>query len=389
MKIAVVGDIIIDEYVHGSVERISPEAPVPILRYQRRETRHGGAQNVYENIRSLTPNVVLGTSNPLPPLKVRYVSHGHYLLRVDHDDRGGQWTSSINFDPDDIVVVSDYAKGAIPSFAPYTQYKTIVDPKQSLEFYRGAWCIKPNEKEFHQFAGDWASDDELARLMDDARSALKVQHLIVTLGDKGVAYCGTESSFLRIPSQAQQVFDVTGAGDTFTAVLAYACLNNYSMINSIELANRGAGVAVSHFGTYAVTPADLGFGKKETVVFTNGCFDILHRGHIEYLKASKDLGNVLIVGLNSDKSVQRLKGSGRPINNQDDRKYMLEQLPFVDQVIVFDEPTPRQLIETIRPDIITKGGDYKPEDVVGNDLANVVIVPYKGGYSTTSIVEKL
>lgn len=389
MKIAVIGDVLIDQYVEGVVERISPEAPVPVLKFTRSHTTSGGAGNVFENIRSLTSNVVLCTSSPHPPLKTRFVADGHYLLRVDHES-DVVWNDNEQWRDADIIVVSDYNKGAITNSRWLTakQARIIVDPKKDLSFYTGVWCIKPNRKEFEAFYGKWTTNDQLRGLMEDASRDLNIPHFIVTLGQDGVAYRGP-TGWILIPSEAREVFDVTGAGDTFTAVLAYAVSQGLDMIDAIKLANKGSGVAVSHRGTYVITPADLNDGKKQTVVFTNGCFDVLHRGHIDYLKQSRQLGDKLIVGLNSDRSVRELKGSSRPINSQEDRKYILENLPFVDQVIIFDEPTPLNLIKQIQPDIITKGGDYQPENVVGYTIVpRTVILPFTEGQSTSSIIER-
>ena len=384
MKIAVIGDIIIDEYVHGVVERISPEAPAPILNFKNVEIKHGGALNVFDNIKSLTDNVIMCTRNTSPPRKVRYMSNGHYMLRVDYDECG-EWHNDTA--EADIVVISDYAKGAIVSFTPYVGLKTIVDPKRDLSFYKGAWCLKPNAKEFSSYAGIWKSIIGLKTSMIEAREELNVSHLIVTLGENGVAYCGPNGIFEILKSEAQEVYDVTGAGDTFTAVLAYACSIEMDMIGAIKLANKAAGISVSHLGTYVITKRDLEINKK--VIFTNGCFDILHPGHIEYLKASRKLGDYLIVAINSDESVKRLKGDKRPINNEVIRAYMLTHLSFVDKVIIFDEDTPYEIIKKLKPDVITKGGDYEIASVVGRDLAEVVIIPFVDSYSTTSIIERI
>lgn len=386
MKISVVGDIIIDQYIYGSVERISPEAPIPVLKYKTTETKSGGAGNVFDNIKSLYDNVTLATTCDNPPIKTRFIANNQHLLRVDYEGQS-LWSSVVN--DSDLVVISDYNKGAVTSeLLKSLKTKTIIDPKRHLSFYQGSWCIKPNKKEFEESCGQWTSISELEKLMVNCFTEFQFSHLIVTLGDQGVAYYDGKN-FTHLPSVAQEVFDVTGAGDTFTAVLAYGVANSLSMIDAVKLANRAAGIAVSHFGTYVITKEDLGLNQKDSIVFTNGCFDILHRGHIEYLKKSKELGNKLIVGVNSDESVKRLKGNSRPINSEIDRKFLLENLPFVDEVIIFEQDTPYELIKSIRPDIITKGGDYCENDVVGSDLAKVVIIPYESGYSTTSIVDKI
>lgn len=387
-KISVIGDIIEDEYIYGICERISPEAPVPVVKFQNKETKPGGALNVFYNIKSLTDNVEFCTESSNPPKKTRVMANGHYLLRIDYEDQNCGWQTNPSYLESDIIVVSDYLKGAVETFSFPLTKKLIVDPKRHLSFYKGAWCIKPNRKEFEQVVGKWNSYDELKSKMFESAKQFGFEHLIVTLGEDGVAYVN-DQNFYHIPSDAQEVFDVTGAGDTFTAVLAYGVLTGMTVLDSIKLANRASGIAVKHHGTYIITKEDLGIINRKKKVFTNGCFDVLHRGHIEYLKASKQLGDYLIVGINSDSSVKRLKGPARPINNQEDRKYMLEQLGFIDQVIIFEEDTPYELIKKELPDLITKGGDYSVEDVVGNDLAEVVIIPFTSGYSTTSIVKRI
>lgn len=388
MKIAVIGDVLIDEYVYGIVERISPEAPVPVLKFSHSKEMPGGAGNVYENIKSLTSESVLCTSSFNPPRKTRCVADGYNLLRVDKEEHAA-WQHSNEWQTAEIVVVSDYNKGAIDGqWWRNTAARIIVDPKKDLFFYKDVWCLKPNRKEFETTFGKWTSLDQLQELMQQAAQRLNVVHLIVTLGSEGVSYYGP-SGWLSIPSEAQEVFDVTGAGDTFTAVLAYGISKDFDIVNAIKLANKAAGVAVSHRGTYVIRPEDIVVPKKQITVFTNGCFDILHRGHIDYLKQSKQLGDKLIVGLNSDNSVGQLKGHGRPVTCQEDRKYLLENFSFVDEVIIFDDPTPIKLIQHLQPDIITKGGDYTPDSVVGSDIVStVIILPYTTGYSTTSIIEK-
>lgn len=392
-SIAVIGDYFHDVYHIGTVERISPEAPVPILVPTHTMTRLGGAGNVYNNLWELTLHVEMLTTvqSATPPTKTRFYANQHYLLRVDND-KGYTWsTDTSKLGKFDVVVVSDYNKGALNTLSDYwlqIKGRAIVDPKRSLELFRGAWCIKPNKLEFESTMGPWSSPDELERLMKQALKKYDFAHLIVTLGPDGVAYTDGEE-FHVIPAHSVEVYDVTGAGDTFTAVLAYCILIGHDMLSAISVANRASAIAVSHFGTYIIKPDDIKFGGQTKEVFTNGCFDILHPGHIEYLRASRQLGDRLTVAINSDDSVRQLKGNGRPVNTAEHRAAMLEALPFVDRVIVFNDPTPRKLIEQLRPDIITKGGDYREEDVIGSDIAKAVIIPYNPKYSTTSIIKKI
>lgn len=391
MKISIIGDLIEDVYIYGDVYRISPEAPVPIFKVKNRKISPGGAANVFANLKNLTDSVVLCTENLGAKIqKTRYISNGHYMFRSDIEDLENiTWTHNLIYKEADLVIVSDYNKGSITDFSALEiSHKCIVDPKKPLSEYCGCWCIKPNKKEFEISEGFWSTDSELEQLMKKCIIKNKFEHLIVTLGDMGVAYMDLKTlEFYKIQSTVVDVYDVTGAGDTFISVLAYGLSVNMSMLNSIKLANKAAGISVTKHGTYNITKSDLNISNK--IVFTNGCFDILHRGHIEYLKQSKSFGDRLIVGINSDSSIRKLKGIKRPINNEHDRKYMLESLPFVDDVIVFDEETPYDLIQKISPDIITKGGDYTVDTVVGNNLAKVIIIPFVSGYSTTSIIERV
>lgn len=385
--ITVIGDIIIDEYIYGTSNRISPEAPVPVITFQNKKRVSGGASNVYDNIRSLHKDVAIGTTclND-PPVKQRIICDDHYVSRIDYNDTNRKWENK-HYPDTTLYVLSDYDKGAIqtPLHIDFLNTKTIVDPKKHLSEYSGVYCIKCNKKEFQEYAGLFDDDATLRVKMMLAVEFLNIQHLIVTLGSKGVAYCSSNEYHL-IKGIPQQTFDVTGAGDTFLAVLAVYLEKGYSMLEAVKVANKAASISVTKQGTYVIKPEDFDYEK---IVFTNGCFDILHIGHLDYLKKSKELGTKLIVGLNSDESVKKLKGHTRPINNQYIRKQMLEHFTFVDEVVIFDEETPYNLIKQIKPHVITKGGDYVKECVVGYDLAEVVIIPFEYDISTTSIVEKV
>ena len=383
--IVVIGDIIIDEYVYGTSTRLSPEAPVPVVKHEKTERRLGGAGNVYNNIKSLTDDVeLIGYRNDTDdwpkellcthmPIKQRIYADKHYVTRIDREQT---IDNSTLFDyvkkhvHNCTVVISDYNKGTIQDpqrlieILKQNSCYIIVDPKQHLDLYTGADVIKPNKKEYEEYNNGVDTD------------------MVVTLGADGYMINGT-----HYPTQQQEVYDVTGAGDTFLAVMSYFLDFGESLEFACEMANKGAGVSVQHNGVYVVHWKDL--DPRPTVVFTNGCFDLLHRGHVEMLRASKALGEHLVVGLNTDASVKRLKGDTRPINNETDRKVVLESLDFVDEVILFDEDTPQQLIERIRPDIITKGGDYTIDTVVGNELAKVVIIPTVENQSTTNTIKRI
>lgn len=377
MKIAIIGDMIIDRYVYGTAERLSPEAPVPVVKQTHTIEKDGGAGNLNNNLLSLgVATDMFYDENRC--IKTRVFCDGHYVTRID-DERTANglemldYIRSIDFSQYEYVILSDYNKGVCEYAKEMIEHlnssgcKVIVDPKQHMNAYKGAWLVKPNYKEFHQFEFNKYSGN-----------------IIVTTGSDAVAAYIDGEEYIIDPERVE-VSDVTGAGDCFLAAFVYGLTKGYNYRKCLEIATRAASESVKHTGTYILKPEDV----EQKVVFTNGCFDILHRGHIEYLETSKKLGNKLIVGLNSDVSVRRLKGSERPIYSQDDRAIALKALRFVDEVHIFDEDTPYELIKRLQPDIITKGGDYKAEDVVGNDLAEVVILPYVENYSTTNTVSKL
>lgn len=382
--IYVIGDAIRDIYIYGSFNRISPEAPIPIFVEQRREKKDGGVLNVINNLKALGSNI--HEDWQLNSYKTRYIVDNRIVFRSDNEqylinDFINYKTSGIDY-----VVMSDYNKGYLHHSQQIVDYfkragiKVIVDPKKPLDNYRGADIIKLNKQEFKSFTG-------YEQLSDCAiiRNDLQISCLIVTLGSDGV-YINSDQFTGQIASEVHQVADVTGAGDVFIAVMAHYLDRGCDIKTSCERANVLAGVSVTKMGTYVLQLEDL---KHTNVIFTNGCFDIIHKGHIEYLKQSKKLGGKLIVGLNSDQSVKKLKGSDRPINNQNDRKAVLESIDCVDQVIIFDEETPYELIKQVKPDIITKGGDYTVDTVVGNDLAKVVIIPFIDNYSTSALLDKI
>lgn len=386
MKVAVIGDIIQDIYIYGTAERLSPEAPVPIVKHLKTVHTPGGAANLFENLKSLGVDCVFTQpENRWPSKKTRVFCDGRYVTRIDDDstvngDEVYEYISQLDFSEYTYVILSDYNKGTLSRARDIIAHvnkfgcKVIVDPKSTYDKYVGAWLIKANEKE----ADDFSYNSMLYRVFNADHN------VIITRAEKHVE-ARIDGNLHIVPVDAVEVADVTGAGDCFLAAFVYGLTKELDIDKCLAMATKAATESVKHKGTYVLKPEDL----KHTVVFTNGCFDILHRGHIEYLQQSKALGSKLIVGLNSDESVRRLKGPARPINSENDRKIALEALSCVDEVHIFDEDTPYQLIKEIEPDIITKGGDYKPEDVVGNDIADVVILPYLKNYSTTNIVSKL
>ena len=389
MRVLVVGDIIRDRYLYGSTERLNPEGgAVPLVRQTLEETKLGGAALVWDNLTNLGVDCdIIEYDKRFQEVKTRIISDGHYICRVDRGigHQAGHLAGTLVYDKVKAIdfskyshcILSDYDKGALThskeiiKLANAAGCKVIVDPKGPPERYTGAWLIKANKKESIDFGyEDMLRSRSHNVIVTDARDT------ICSVIDDVRFYTEVDSV---------EVADVTGAGDCFLAAFVYGLTKGYDYNKCLEIAAKGAAVSVQHQGTYILEPRDV----EHTTVFTNGCFDILHRGHIEYLEQSKKLGNRLVVGLNSDNSVKRLKGETRPINNQQDRQRALEALRCVDEVRIFDEDTPYNLIKDIKPDIVTKGGDYKPEDVVGNDLAKVVILPYVENYSTTNIVSKL
>lgn len=379
MKVAVLGDLIEDVFIYGECERLNPEGPSPLVTHKRTIRKMGGAANVVENLKRLGVDVEFHHPNTTPSRKTRINANGQIICRLDEDVISPELQLDLSRNSYDLLILSDYNKGALKDcreLISAANCKVIVDPKKEFINYVGAFCIKPNKLEFEKFYGD-ISERNIRKFAHENNHEL----VIVTLGKDGLVYL-YEDKFYHLSSITNQVADVTGAGDCFVAAMVYGLSKGYDIHKSIELGNVGAGVSVRHPGTYVLNKCDL----IKTKVFTNGCFDILHRGHIELLEQSKRLGDYLIVGINSDRSVRALKGEGRPVNSEEDRKKALESLKFVDEVIVFDESNPYELIKRIRPEIITKGGDYVAEKVVGNDLAIVKIIPYVHGYSTTKIL---
>lgn len=414
MSVLVLGDLIVDEYLMGDSTRLSPESPVPVITNLQKKTQAGGAANVALNLMAMgsaTKLITQADSNfdtdlisgldftLIPcnqtPTKTRVLANNHVVCRLD-TERFQQVTASTNwFQPKpNVCVLSDYNKGFlhdsnnIINWCKERNILTIVDPKKSWEFYKGSWLIKANYQELVDQVKVPVELDNLSTVCGDIAKLYDIENLVITLGSKGL-FVFTRSKSQFFPAAHDQVIDVTGAGDVVIAAVAHYVNQGLDLISAAERANKLAGISVTHPGCYIITQQDLSI-VEDVVVFTNGCFDILHRGHIEYLRKSKSYGTKLIVGLNSDRSVRDLKGLTRPINNEQDRKAMLESLEFVDEVVIFDETTPRELILRIKPDIITKGGDYTVDTVVGHDLVNqVIIVPIVEGYSSTGLINKL
>lgn len=374
-RVAVVGDIIIDKYIYGTSTRLSPEAPIPIITKQQEFDKIGGAGNVYENLKSLNVDCNLIDLGEPKSIKTRVFCDNHYVTRIDQDfhadgERVLEKIKKLSFANYDYVIFSDYAKGTLDCSLEIIKHinsfgcKIIVDPKRDAKNYTGAWLVKPNKIEFEKFNFyNWLGNI----IITDSSNPVSAS----------INNCSFECDVVNV-----DVSDVTGAGDCFVAAFVYGLIKNYDYQRCLEIATRASTESVKHVGTYILKESDL----RNKVVFTNGCFDILHVGHLTLLQQAQQLGDTLIVGLNSDASVKRLKGDSRPINDQETRQRQLEMLSFVDQVVIFDDDTPYELIKKIKPDVIVKGGDYTVDQVVGNDLAEVHIVPTVGNYSTTNII---
>lgn len=464
--VLVIGDVMLDLYTWGDVERISPEAPVPVVRVMHQNNQPGGAGNVAMNIAALGGKATLigfcgddGESYSLEnslraglvearivrvkgrptTTKLRIIGGKQQMLRLDREmvdgisadafsDLKKQIEDSIR--TADAVILSDYGKGVLTDeVCQYAITKArerlipiLVDPKQrSFVRYAGATTICPNLAELSIATGVSARDwDAMLTAGQDLVRDLNLDYLTATLSEKGIALLRADSRFIA-PAVARQVFDVSGAGDTVIATLALALAGSLPMESAVQLANIAAGIAVSKVGTVPVGADELllsimpelglqaaekvatmeGLRARahawrqagEKVTFTNGCFDILHIGHITLLESARREGDRLVVGINSDNSVRGLKGPTRPVVGERERARILASLSAVDAVVIFDEPTPLAVIETLRPDVIVKGGDYIEETVVGaNEVRSwggrVKIVPTVDGFSTTSIIAK-
>jgi len=376
MKVLVLGDIIIDKYIYGTSTRLSPEAPVPVVTYQREVETLGGAGLVYENLKSLGVDVKLIDFFDKASVKTRVICDGHYITRIDDDyiADGSMFLTYIlsqDFDEYDYVILSDYNKGTLDESVQIIKHlntygcKVIVDPKEHASHYEGAWLVKPNEKEFQEYFINWHGN------------------IITTRAGKSVI-ANIDNEVYEVNVDTVEVNDVTGAGDCFLAAFVYGLTIGKDYATCLDMAVKGSRESVKHVGTYILSRKDF----EETIVFTNGVFDILHKGHFELLKEARSLGTKLVVGINSDSSVKRLKGNSRPVNDELTRVEQLKALPWVDEVFVFNDDTPYNLIKRLTPALIVKGGDYTVETTVGHDLAPVHLVPTVEGYSTTRIIEK-
>jgi D-beta-D-heptose 7-phosphate kinase/D-beta-D-heptose 1-phosphate adenosyltransferase len=463
----VIGDLMLDEYLWGRAERISPEAPVQVVDVAREDLRLGGAGNVINNLVALgcqvsVCSVIGGDENGtilqhvftgkgvdvsglfedpkrLTSKKTRVLAANQQIVRIDRETReplGADLEARIidfvckRVEEFDVILCSDYLKGvlthavvaAVISFGREQRIPVVIDPKgNDYSKYRRATILTPNRREAEIASGIPIADDEgLHAAGESLLRELELDALLITRSEQGMSLFQQKGS-VHIPTVAREVYDVTGAGDTVLAVmgLALACGEDFQA--AATLANLAAGIAVGKVGTSTVAPEEVieevGHGHRDSdskiknldvlaeiisaekgrgrnVVFTNGCFDLLHAGHVKYLQKARTFGDLLVLGLNSDASVRRLKGDKRPLIDQEERAHLLAALDCIDYLVIFDEDTPLRLIETLRPAVLVKGGDYTPDAVVGRELVEsyggrVELVQFVDGKSTTGIIEKI
>jgi len=460
-RVLVLGDIMLDRYWMGDTKRISPEAPVPVVKVGEIEERAGGAANVAINIAALGSNAsIVGltgkdeAANSLLNLmqqsgvsshfsqdathatvtKLRVLSHNQQLIRLDFEDGFPQFDQQalLNLFEQQItqagaVVLSDYGKGTLQSCQDFInhanahQIPVLVDPKGSdFSKYKGATLITPNLKEFEQVVGHCATENDIVTKGMALLEELNLSALLITRSEKGMSLLQRGKDALHLPTRAREVYDVTGAGDTVISVLAASLAAGVDLAEATVLANLGAGVVVNKIGTATVNQEELKQAMRQThtvqrgvmdeddmlqlarqaqscgekIVMTNGCFDILHTGHVAYLEEAALLGNRLIVAVNDDASIKRLKGEDRPVNPMDKRMKMLAALECVDWVVPFYEDTPTRLICKLSPDILVKGGDNNVNDIPGGDCVRdaggeVKVLTYVDGVSTTEIISSI
>ncbi len=460
-QVLVLGDLMLDRYWAGPTSRISPEAPVPVTRVDEQFERPGGAGNVALNITSLGCGArllgyvgddesaqLLGNALQAAGVecqfqtvngqqtvtKLRVLSRNQQLIRLDFE-KGFADVNAAKLHADyeqamagcGAIVLSDYGKGTLTNTellidkARAANIPVLVDPKGSdFRKYRNASLITPNQSEFEAVVGPCADDEDLLRKGEQLCAELALDALLVTRSERGMVLFQRDKAAVTLPTRAQEVFDVTGAGDTVIGTLAAAIAAGQEFESAMQLSNLAAGVVVGKIGTATATVAELqqamltheplprgitdedqlletlalAKANNERIVMTNGCFDILHAGHVAYLSSAAELGDRLIVAVNDDDSVKRLKGEGRPVNGVQQRMAVLSGLESVDWVVPFAEDTPARLIEKLLPDTLVKGGDYAPEEIAGGDavIANggdVQVLQFIDGLSTSAIISAI
>ena len=463
LKIAVIGDVMIDHYIWGKCERISPEAPVQVLEVEKESNVLGGAGNVINNLIALDAevfvytvlgndtnanltealfnnigvnhNTVIRQDGRVTTTKSRVIASNQQIIRFDDESKEDISLKSQdsllenlqnNISDYDIILLSDYGKGVLTStltrqiisLAKNHHKAVLVDPKGvDYNKYKGATLLTPNKKEASLATGlTLDSHTSLKKAGFKLKNELSLLYSIITLSEEGIALF-TDTMHV-IPTVTREVYDVTGAGDTVLAALGVGLASGLTITEACIFANKAAAIVVAKVGSATATMNEieeyehsLNKGQAESkikdftqikriakrqksqgrkIIFTNGCFDILHRGHATYLQQAKKLGDLLVVGLNSDESIRRLKGDTRPINNLEDRAFLLAALESVDYVIPFNEDTPYQLIKHIIPDVLVKGADYEGKEVVGSDIAKEVkLIDFVTGKSTSAIIQKI
>jgi D-beta-D-heptose 7-phosphate kinase/D-beta-D-heptose 1-phosphate adenosyltransferase len=457
--VLVVGDLMLDRYFFGSVQRISPEAPVPVVKVSRSRIMLGGAGNVANNLTHLGGQVQLAgllgsdeggaifreacrsegiklSAMPMPGptiTKTRVIGEHQQVVRIDIEEEL-EWKAGFQkqvvagiarmIRNAGVVLISDYGKGfcspalcrAVIRAARKLKKPVIVDPKgHDWNKYRGATVVTPNVKELSDIAGVPLknTDDLIERWGKRVRLACGIQALLVTRSERGMSLIDDRGTY-HVPTVAREVFDVSGAGDTVVATLAAALASGRPLREAVALANTAAGIVVAKIGTVPIDLAELDAATTENsnpkllekaelirridglrqqgkkIVFTNGCFDILHRGNVHLLDEAKKRGDVLVVALNSDASARMQKGRGGAINTESDRAHLIGAIDAVDYIVIFGEKTPLDLIRKIRPNVIVKGGNYSKKEVLGGGCAGrVVIIPQLEGYSTGEIARKI
>lgn len=462
-KVAVFGDIMIDSYWIGSTNRISPESPVPVVNINHTENRLGGAANVALNISKMECPITLAglvgidahakeleslcqTNNIETDfveekgfstiMKLRVISRQQHIVRCDFEEAPNltpaliaKITDSLKatIDENDIIVLSDYNKGflsdpqALIQYARSNNKTVIIDPKgDDFSKYRGASLITPNTSEFELVVGHCKTEEILFAKAEALRAELELDALLITRSEKGMTLFEKDKAPVTFSAKAQDVFDVTGAGDTVIAMIATQLAKGTPLPQACKIANVAASIVVGKMGASYVTQDELDYAlgqsdrphnlvlskeallhevkrakmNNETVVMTNGCFDILHRGHVKYLEEASKLGHHLIVALNSDASVKRLKGETRPIMDETSRATVLASLSSVAWVTLFDEDTPESLINAVLPDVLVKGSDYTVDQIAGADAVinnggRVELIDFIDGYSTSKAIEKI
>lgn len=463
VRVLIVGDVMLDRYVFGNADRISPEAPVPVVKVLRSEDRPGGAGNVALNVVALGATArliaVVGEDEGAQSLrealasvgvsvdfisdpsftttvKQRVLSQHQQLLRLDvetvmqknvDDLILASYQAALHHA--DIVILSDYAKGVLQgvsreliALAKAQGIPVLVDPKHhDFSVYAQATLITPNAKEFHAVAGPCQTESDRVKAAHALMAKHSLQALLLTRGEQGMVLFEAGKPEHYLPARGREVFDVTGAGDTVISVLAVALGAGHEMLQAVELSNVAAGVVIGKLGAATLSVRELiaaqqshlpeisgvvsedmllklvkvAKNKGESIVFTNGCFDVLHAMHVEYLNLAKQQGQRLIVAVNDDASITRLKGEGRPVNKLEHRMAVLAGLQSVDWVVSFSDDTPCRLLEAIQPDVLAKGGDYSLDGVVGADVVNayggkvVVLGGMAEGVKSTAIIERM